>query len=64
MLASLTSAQVADWVAFGCLEQIGDDVPPDLAEVAKKKQETERATAAAKRSQIESGLRKLKEKRG
>ena len=57
LLASLTSKQIAEWVAFGSLEQIGNDVPPDKEDVQKSKNKTQRA-------KLEGGLRALKDKRG
>ena len=52
----MTSKQVADWVAFGSLEQIGKDVPPDPHEIKASKQK-------AQRDKVEGGLRALKQKR-
>ena len=57
MLESMTSRQVADWVAFGKLEQIGADVPPDPDQVKQVKNKQQRA-------KVEGGLRALKDKRG
>ena len=52
MLASLTSKQVADWIAFASLEQIGNDVPPDKEQIQKDKNK-------AQRDKFEGGMRSL-----
>lgn len=52
MLAQLTSSQVADWIAFSRLEQIGH---PVYATEEEKEQEKIKAM----RAKTESGLRAL-----
>ena len=54
-LAELTSAQVAEWIAYATLENVGPPVPPDKEAQAEAKRK-------ATRAKVEGGLRALKEK--
>jgi hypothetical protein len=42
LLAQLSSKQIAEWMAFGMLEQVGNPVPPDPEAVAAAKRKTQR----------------------
>ncbi len=63
MLASLTSKQVAEWIAFGTMEHIGADVPPDPDDIEKAKRKDEEAKRKVQRAKIEGGLEALANKR-
>ena len=39
MLATLTSRQVADWLAFATMEMVGNPLPPDKDAEKKKEQD-------------------------
>ena len=57
MLASMTSKQIAEWLAFAKLEQIGEPVPPDPEQAQKNKNKMQR-------DKLEGGLMALRDKRG
>ena len=56
LLKSITSKQLADWMAFATLEQVGEPVPPDKEKIAKAKKKEHR-------DKFEGGMRSLMTRR-